>query len=431
MNRVRVFGVACVIGCAAVTVVGQSGATNGEWRTYGGDLGHTRYSPLDQVNATNFSALEVAWRFKTDKLGPRPEFQLEATPLMISVDEELGIAYLPVELPTGDYYGGHRPGNGLFGESLVAVDLHTGKRKWHFQFVHHGLWDMDIPCAPILADINVNGRIVKVVAQPTKQAWLYVFDRITGQPIWPIDERPVATGNVPGERYAPTQPFVTKPPAFDRQGVSVDDLINFTPELRAEAVTLAATYRIGPIFTPPTVSTVGGPLGTLVLPSATGGVNWLGGSYDPDTHTVFVYSQTTVSPLGRDADDEVAGHRRREPRNDDVHGAARCDAARVRQGGWKGSGSGVHRGAAKWFTDDVHAQREAVHRGGNQRRELQRGTGRVQTAGLAIPLRFRPRPRRSASPGGAGGQPGCPPSRDQRRPHVPDWWPSAQPLPRA
>ena len=140
MNRVRVFGVACVIGCAAVTVVGQSGATNGEWRTYGGDLGHTRYSPLDQVNATNFSALEVAWRFKTDKLGPRPEFQLEATPLMISVDEELGIAYLPVELPTGDYYGGHRPGNGLFGESLVAVDLHTGKRKWHFQFVHHGLW---------------------------------------------------------------------------------------------------------------------------------------------------------------------------------------------------------------------------------------------------------------------------------------------------
>ncbi len=99
----------------------------------------------------------------------------------ISVDEELGIAYLPVELPTGDYYGGHRPGNGLFGESLVAVDLQTGERKWHFQFVHHGLWDMDMPCAPILADITVNGRIVKVVAQPTKQAWLYVFDRITGQ----------------------------------------------------------------------------------------------------------------------------------------------------------------------------------------------------------------------------------------------------------
>ena len=131
----------------------------------------------------------------------------------ISVDEELGLAYLPVELPTGDYYGGHRPGNGLFGESLVAVDLKTGKRKWHYQLVHHGIWDMDIPCAPILADITVNGRTVKAVAQPTKQAFLYVFDRVTGQPIWPIEERPVPKGDVPGEWYSPTQPFPTKPPA--------------------------------------------------------------------------------------------------------------------------------------------------------------------------------------------------------------------------
>ena len=154
----------------------------------------------------------------------------------MSVDEELGLVYLPVELPTGDYYGGNRPGNGLFGESLVALDLKTGKRKWHYQLVHHGIWDMDIPCAPILADITVNGRTIKAIAQPTKQAWVYVFDRATGQPVWPIEERPVEKGTVPGEWYSPTQPFVTKPPAFDRQGVSVDDLIDFTPELHAEAL---------------------------------------------------------------------------------------------------------------------------------------------------------------------------------------------------
>ena len=483
MRPVRLFGAACVILGAVVPVIGQSGAANGEWRTYGGDLGHTRYAPLDQVNAANFSTLEVAWRFKTDPLGPRPEFQLEATPLMangvlystagtrravvaldaatgemlwmhsehegargaaaprqlsgrglaywtdgresrilyvtpgyqlvaldaktgalvasfgkagivdlkqdddqeidpitgevglhstpivaknvvivgaahrsggvprgrsnvkgyvrgfdvrtgkrlwifhtipspgelgndtwekdswtytgntgvwaqISVDEELGMAYLPVESPTGDYYGGHRPGNGLFGESLVAVDLNTGQRKWHYQLVHHGIWDMDIPCAPMLVDITVSGRTVKAVAQPTKQAFLYVFDRVTGQPIWPIEERPVAKGDVPGEWYAPTQPFPTKPPAYDRQGVSVDDLIDFTPELRAEALKLVEKYKTGPVFTPPVVSRMEGPLGTLVLPSATGGANWTGGSYDPDTHTLFVYSQTNIGALG-------------------------------------------------------------------------------------------------------------------------------------
>ena len=138
----------------------------------------------------------------------------------ISVDEELGMAYLPVELPTHDYYGGERPGNTLFGESLVAVDLQTGQRKWHYQLVHHGLWDMDIPCAPILADITVNGKTIKAVAQPTKQAFLYVFDRVTGQPIWPIEERPVPQGDMPGEWYSPTQPFPTKPPAYDRQGLA-------------------------------------------------------------------------------------------------------------------------------------------------------------------------------------------------------------------
>jgi quinoprotein glucose dehydrogenase len=478
VNRVLV---AVGVVLMAVPIAGQSGAKGGEWRTYGGDVGNTRYAPLDQIDAANFGKLEVAWRFKTDSLGPRPEFQFESTPLMvgglvystagtrravvaldattgelvwmhseregargaaaprqlsgrglaywsdgaadarilyvtpgyrlvaldartgvpvasfgdrgvvdlkkdddqeidlitgevglhatpvvarnivivgaahrsggvprgrtnvkgyvrgfdvrtgkrlwifhtipspgeygndswekdswsytgnagvwaqISVDEELGIAYLPVELPTGDYYGGHRPGNGLFGETLVAVDLSTGQRKWHYQLVHHGIWDMDIPCAPILIDITRNGRTIKAVAQPTKQAFLYVFDRVTGQPIWPMEERPVAKGDVPGEWYAPTQPFPTKPPAYDRQGVAIDDLIDFTPELRAEAVAQVAKYKIGPIFTPPVVSKIGGPLATLMGAFAS---NWPGGSYDPDTHILYVHSQSGATPLG-------------------------------------------------------------------------------------------------------------------------------------
>ncbi len=464
-------------------VCAQTGAKDGEWRSYAGDLGSTRYAPIDQINAANFNKLEVAWRFKTDALGPRPEYQFESTPLMvrgvlystagsrravvaldaatgemlwmhaehegprgeaaprqlsghgvaywtdgreerilyvtpgyrlialdartgvpiptfgknggvdlkldddqemdlitgsvglhstpivaknvvivgaahleggipkskgnvkgyvrgfdartgkrlwifhtipkpgefgietwmndswsytgnagvwgqISVDEALGLVYLPVELPTGDYYGGHRPGNGLFGESLVAVDLQTGKRKWHYQLVHHGLWDMDIPCAPILADITVNGRVVKAVAQPTKQAFLYVFDRTNGQPIWPIEERSVEKGTVPGEWYSPTQPFPTKPPAYDNQGVLPNSLIDFTPELHQQALQLISKYKTGPIFTPPSVSKQDGTLGTLISPGSQGGTNWPGGSYDPETHTLYVFSQSAIALLG-------------------------------------------------------------------------------------------------------------------------------------
>ena len=473
----------CLAGILILPASGQTGAKNGEWPTYGGDLGNTRYSPLDQINAQNFKDLEVAWRFKTDNLGPRPEFQFEGTPLMIhgvlystagtrrsvaaldaatgellwvhgenegargaaaprqlsgrglaywtdgkeerilyvtpgyrliclnakngvpasdfgdngvvdlkqnddqdidlitgevglhatpiiaknvvivgaahrpggvphsrnnvkgyvrgfdirtgkrlwifhtipkpgefgadtwlnnsaeytgnagvwgqmTVDEELGMAYLPVELPTGDYYGGHRPGNGLFGESVVAIDLRTGQRKWHYQLVHHGLWDMDIPCAPILVNITMNGRTIKALAQPTKQSFLYVFDRVSGKPIWPIEERSVEIGTVPGEWYSPTQPFPTKPPAYDRQGISIDDLIDFTPELRAEAVKFVSKYKIGPLFTPPSVSKAEGPLATLTAPGATGGANWPGGSYDPETHMFYVYSQSIIANLG-------------------------------------------------------------------------------------------------------------------------------------
>ena len=221
----------------------------------------------------------------------------------MSIDEELGLVYLPVELPTGDYYGGHRPGDTLYGESIVAVDLKTGERRWHYQLVHHGIWDFDIPCAPILADIVVDGREIKALAQPTKQGWVYVLDRATGEPVWPIEERAVESSTVPGEKASPTQPFVTKPPAFDRQGVTIDDLIDFTPELRAEAVELVSRYKIGPLFTPPVVSRWEGPLATLMVPSSTGGANWQGGSLDPETNYLYIYSSTAVTGLGLVAPD--------------------------------------------------------------------------------------------------------------------------------
>jgi quinoprotein glucose dehydrogenase len=472
----------CMLSCA-LTLSAQSGAKNGEWRSYGGDLGNTHYSSLDQINAGNFSKLQVAWRFKTDNLGPRPEFNFEGTPLMangviystagtrravvaldaangellwvhgehegargtaaprqlsgrglaywtdgreerilyvtpgyrlvaldaktgnlvpsfgtgglvdlkmeddqeidlvtgevglhaapvvandvvivgaahrpggvpksktnvkgfvrgfdvrtgkrlwifhtipranefgydtwekdsasytgntgvwgqISVDPDLGMAFIPVELPTGDYYGGHRPGNGLFGETVLAVDLKTGQRKWHYQLVHHGIWDMDIPCAPMLVDVTVNGRIVKAVAQPTKQAFLYVLDRMTGKPIWPIDERPVEQSTVPGEKTSPTQPFPTKPPAYDLQGFTTDDVVDFTPELKAEALKMVSKYHLGPVFTPAVVSKPEGPYATLALATAGGGTNWAGGSYDPETHIAYIPSQRSLTSIG-------------------------------------------------------------------------------------------------------------------------------------
>ena len=170
---------------------------------------------------------------------------------LISADEDLGYVYLPFETATGDYYGGTRPGNNLFAESIMCLDAKTGKRVWHFQTIHHGLWDYDLPAAPVLADITVNGRRIKAVAQVSKQAFVYVLDRVTGQPVWPIEERPVPQGNVPGEWYSPTQPIPTKPPPFDQQGVSEKDLIDFTPELKAEALKIVSEYKYGPVYTPP------------------------------------------------------------------------------------------------------------------------------------------------------------------------------------
>ena len=462
----------------------QLGAPGGEWPTYGGDLGHTRYSALDQIDSSNFSELEVAWTFDAANFGPSPEYRYQSTPLMIngrvfttagsrravvsldaktgeilwmhsldegergeyaprqlsgrglaywvsedgseerviyvtpgyrmmaldavtgnpvasfgdngivdlkqdadqqidlitgeiglhstpivakdvvivgaahrtggnpksrenvkgyvrgfnvhtgerlwifhtiplpgeygneswlnessaytgntgvwaqiSVDLDLETVYLPVEAATGDYYGAYRPGDNLFSESLVAVDLNTGERKWHYQLVHHGIWDHDIPCAPILADVVIDGQLRKIVAQPTKQAFLYVFDRVSGEPIWPIEERGVELGDVPGEWYSPTQPRPTKPPPYDRQGVSEEDLIDFTPELRAKGIEVASWHKMGPIFTPPVVSSIDGPLGTLMAPATGGGTNWPGGAYDPENNMVYVVSNSSVTSL--------------------------------------------------------------------------------------------------------------------------------------
>jgi quinoprotein glucose dehydrogenase len=213
---------------------------------------------------------------------------------LISADEELGLAYFPLTSPTNDMYGGHRLGNNLFSDTLVCVKCATGERVWHAQIVHHDLWDYDLPAAPLLADITVEGRRIKAVVQVTKQAFAFVFDRTNGQPVWPIDERPVPRSDTPGERTSPTQPFPTRPPPFDRQGVSLDDLIDFTPDLRAEALQLVKQYRIGPLFTPPSIRGEGpdATRGTIQLPGSVGGADWQGAAFDPDTKMLYVPSIT-------------------------------------------------------------------------------------------------------------------------------------------
>ena len=215
----------------------------------------------------------------------------------MSADLELGLVYVPTEMPATDYYGVNRPGDGLFGESIVALDLKTGKRKWHYQTVRHGLWDWDLPCAPMLYDVQIGGRTIKALAQPTKSAFLFVLNRETGEPIWPIEERPVPQSNVPGEKTSPTQPFPTKPLPFDRQGVTIDDLIDFTPALRAQAIEQIKAYKIGPLFTPPALATPDGPIATLMLPAEVGGANWPGGSFDPETNRLYIHSHTNVFAL--------------------------------------------------------------------------------------------------------------------------------------
>ena len=468
---------------------GLPSTRNGDWPSYHADLRGSHYSPLDQINAENFNKLEVAWHFKTDNLGTRPEFKLEGTPLVvrgilyatggtrrsvfaakadtgellwvhaefegqravksprqlsgrglsywtdgkgderiiyvttgyrlielnaktgapvpgfgkdgvvdlkvgmvtgvdkqidletgeaglhstptvvkdvvivgssfkegmtvtthdntkglvrafdvrsgtllwtfntiprpgelgngtwlndswktngntgvwtqITVDEDAGLVYLPVESPTSDFYGGHRPGNNLFGESLVCVDLRTGQRKWYYQIVHHPLWDYDLSSQGMLMDVTIDGKPRKIVAMASKEAFLYVFDRITGQPIWPIEERPVPKGDVPGEWYAPTQPFPTRPPAYARQAVAEDDLIDFTPELRKQALEQMKWYKNGPMFNPPALSKESGPLAAMTIGTTGGGTNWPGGSFDPETNIAYLYAGNSgLAPLG-------------------------------------------------------------------------------------------------------------------------------------
>lgn len=232
----------------------------------------------------------------------------------MSADEELGYVYLPVESPTGDFYGGHRPGNGLFGESVVCLDVKTGKRVWHFQTIHHGIWDWDNPAAPNLLDITVDGKKIKALAQVTKQGFVYTFDRVTGKPVWPIEERPVPQSDVPGEKTSPTQPFPTKPAPFDLQGTSLDMLDDLTPEIHAEAVRIASQYKLGPIFTPAIVADANGKRATLMLPSPNGGADWEGAAVDPETGILYVGSVTdpwglAMVPGGDRSDMDYVGGR--------------------------------------------------------------------------------------------------------------------------
>ena len=218
----------------------------------------------------------------------------------MTADEELGFVYVPLTSPTAAWYGGWRPGDNLFSNSLVALDVKTGKRVWHFQTVHHDLWDWDNIGPPMLGEITVDGKRIRAVMQANKAAFLYVLDRTNGRPVWPIEERPVPQSTVPGERSSPTQPFPTKPPAFDLQGISDDDLIDYTPALKERARTIAKQYVMGPVFSPPSVPSDGGKKGTLVQPGAWGSANWNTGAFDPDTGYYYAISQT-LGPANRAA----------------------------------------------------------------------------------------------------------------------------------
>lgn len=213
---------------------------------------------------------------------------------LMSADEELGYLYVPLSSAANEWYGGQRPGANLFSDTIVCLDARTGAMKWHYQTVHHDLWDYDNPTAPVLADITVNGRRIKAVVQVTKQAFAFVFDRVSGKPVWPIEERPVPKSTVPGEWTSPTQPFPTKPAPFDRQGLTDDDLIDFTPELKAEAREIAKQWITGPMFTPPSVegAAPGETKGTMYLPGWVGGANWGGAAFDPESGTLYVPSVT-------------------------------------------------------------------------------------------------------------------------------------------
>ena len=256
-----------------------------------------REAPPGDVRAFDVRTGELRWTFHT--IPREGEFGVETWEdeswktagsvnvwTMMSVDEELGYVYLPLGTASHNWYGGHRPGDNLFATSLVCLDATTGERVWHFQFIHHPIWDWDLPAAPTLIDIEVDGEPIRAVAQVTKQGFLFVFDRVTGEPVWPIEERPVPQSDLPGETASPTQPFPTKPAPFERQGFTEDELIDFTPELRAEALEILADVDGGPLYAPPSTR------GTLVNPGWAGGGNWNGAAFDPETQILYVPSWT-------------------------------------------------------------------------------------------------------------------------------------------
>ena len=210
-------------------------------------------------------------------------------------DNELGHVYLPTGTVTNDYYGADRPGDNLFSESIIAVEVETGERVWHFQAVHHGLWDYDFPTSPNLVDITVDGRDIKALVQVSKQGFVYTFDRVTGDPVWPIEERPVPTEtNMPNEYVSPTQPFPTKPAPFEYQGVTIDDLVDFTPEIRQMAIEVVKPFRLGPLFTPTSRPVEGGWQGTLMRPPDGGAATWAGAAVDPETGMLYVPSRNNA-----------------------------------------------------------------------------------------------------------------------------------------
>ena len=265
-------------------------------------------APPGYVRAYDVRTGELRWRFSPIPEVDDPAIETWADSswaysgnanvwTLMSADEGLGLVYLPLKTTTNDWYGGHRLGDNLYGESLAAIDAETGELVWHYQMVHHGLWDYDPPAAPILIDVVVNGTPVKAVAQLTKQAVVFAFDRETGEPLWPIEERPVPPSNVPGEVAAETQPFPTHPAPFDLQGITTNDLIDFTPELRAEAEQILSDFVYGSIFTPPTLKDAapGGTQGTILMPGWVGGANWGGAATDPETGVMYIPSVTSPS----------------------------------------------------------------------------------------------------------------------------------------
>ena len=215
----------------------------------------------------------------------------------MSADPELGLVYVGIESPQTDLLGVSRTGNHLFAESLVALDIETGVRKWHYQLIHHGIWDRDMSCAGVICDIPHNGKIIKAIAQPTKQGWVYVLDRATGKPVWPIPEKRVPKGNVPGEFYAPTQPYPSAPPPFAKQGMTTDDLVDWTPQIKARALQIASHYHLGGLYDPPPL--VNDKLfGMFNMPGLQGGINWPGASYDPETHMIYCFAKNQIEISG-------------------------------------------------------------------------------------------------------------------------------------